>query len=278
MQTIRTILAPTDFSREATNALIYAINLASRIKAKLIILHVDDKVQRQVTEAAHIKNYPDYIHEQFEKIEHDYLHGRQISYEFKIYQGEIEEVLKKAVHALKSDLVVMGRKGKGSVYEKIMGSITLSLLDHSPCAVMALPGECKKLDIKNITVSSDMATSFPEHQLYTLNFIASTMKSKVNIVKINRRFEIELQPAGNFNEDIREKFDRLLIFSINEYHEINDEDLVEGLEKFTTHYDSDLLVILKKNKPNNVPFFGPRFSDVMTLSAKIPLLIIPIDN
>ena len=36
---MKTILVPTDFSKNAENALLYAINLAKRMSAKIILLH-----------------------------------------------------------------------------------------------------------------------------------------------------------------------------------------------------------------------------------------------
>lgn len=276
MQPIRTILAPTDFSKEATNALVYAVNLASRISVKLVIIHIDDEQQREITGAANAEGYEDYVKDRFERIEHDFLYGRQLNYEFKIYHGQVAETIRKAANSLQADMIILGRKGKGSVYEERMGSIAVSLLDRAPCTVMAIPGNCRKLDLRHITVASDMSTVFPEHQLYTLEFMIASINSHLRIVKINRQKELHM--AGDDGENVREKFNRILSTTIHDYHEIDDEDLVQGLEKFTDHYESDLLVLLKKNRAEREHVFGPRLSNVMTLSAKIPLMIIPVDN
>lgn len=276
MQNIKTIIAPIDFSDASINALIYAINLANKSNVRLIILHVDDIIQRSITGTAGLEDYDEFINEKLEKITYDHLYGKNLIFEFKIYQGDVKTVIKNVAKKLQADLIIMGRKEKGSLYEERMGSITVSLLDHPSCAVLAIPESSKKLEMNTITVASDMVTSFPERQLYTLHYLAESRNSRIQIVKINRLLNPVLEPAGG--NAVRDKFDNLLAAMTHEYHEINNEDLIHGLEKFILHYNSDLLVLLKKNKPAKESVFGPRLSNVMTLSAKIPLLIIPIDN
>lgn len=277
MQSMRTIMAPVDFSQEATNSLIYAVNLAVRLKVKLVIVHVHDEVQRKVIGAPLSSNYKEKVQKEFEKVEHDYLYGRKLKYEFKYYTGNVAEIIRKAATELQADLIVMGRKGKGSIYEEQMGSITVSLLDHSPCAVLAIPGNCRKLKISSITLASDLSTNFPEHQIYVLNYIAESLGSSIRILKISQKEKV-LEPVNGEGKPIKEKFDKLFKNTAHDFHEIKYEDLIEGLDAFNEHYNSDMMVLLKKNRPSKESFFGPRLSNVMTLSVKIPALIIPIDN
>jgi nucleotide-binding universal stress UspA family protein len=52
-----TILVPTDFSPSAKSALLYAIAIAKRVKAKVIILHVYH-APVSAGRTPHILNYP----------------------------------------------------------------------------------------------------------------------------------------------------------------------------------------------------------------------------
>ena len=70
MQELRNILVPTDFSRGATNALVYAINLAEQIDAHLFIAHIQDDEKEPLTN--------EQIEDRFDQIKHDYLFRRTL--------------------------------------------------------------------------------------------------------------------------------------------------------------------------------------------------------
>ena len=69
MQELRNILICTDFSKDATNALVYAINLAEQINAHLYILHV--KSGEKPMDDAQVEDH-------FEQVKHDFLFRRTL--------------------------------------------------------------------------------------------------------------------------------------------------------------------------------------------------------
>jgi nucleotide-binding universal stress UspA family protein len=137
---ISKILVPTDGSKTARKAALYAVDLAKQLKASIIVLSVID--QRSII--AQIVPATETVRHSIEPIE-DYLREAAEGYagEIKKLCGKngvvanisikkghpVEEIVKEAKKS-KVNLVVMGSHGKSALSATVLGSVSYGVIHN----------------------------------------------------------------------------------------------------------------------------------------------------
>ncbi len=264
MQELRNILVPTDFSRDATNALVYAINLAEQIDARLYILHVKDETSTLTDEE---------IQDKFEQAQHDFLFRRTLRTSNLIREGKIENEISGIIKEKHIDLMVMGMKGISARQEEDFGSITAHFIENQECSLLSVPGDCRILNINQMAVASDYETIPDKAQLYTLAFIAQAFSPKVHIFNVKKQV---LATAGNTLE-LKNSFNEIFKYNLHSFHEIDKPGVIGAIRDFIGNNNIDLLAVLHKTNDQKDPL-KRSVSKQLAFVLKIPLLIVPIPN
>lgn len=136
------ILVPTDFSEYAQEAQTYALKLAQRLDANVVLMHA---YLMPVTGWEGGWAFPQDVLGQIEADARKQLdslleQARQAlpSARAVFYNGDPREGVPKVAAELKADLIVMGTHGRKGLARAIMGSVTEHILRHAPCAVLAV--------------------------------------------------------------------------------------------------------------------------------------------
>jgi len=159
---IKNILCPIDFSPESERALKYAIIIARRFKAELIVFSVN-----QSTYSGELKlkidwnkqNEQEYI--EFIKEFNSFLENinfTDLSWDKEITVGEPSSEILKAIIKYESNLVVMGTAGKSGLSRILMGSVTEKVIRKVPCSFVTMKLE----DIINLKLEAEV------HKFYKL--------------------------------------------------------------------------------------------------------------
>lgn len=137
------ILVAVDGSAFAERALKYAVDLAKKYSAKLIILHVVLRrfyavtpseagvlattvfVKEMEAEGREIINTAD-----------KYVKGEGVDYECKLLQGVPAEEIVRTAHSEKVDLIVMGSRGLTEVRAFLLGSVSDKVSHHAKCPTL----------------------------------------------------------------------------------------------------------------------------------------------
>jgi len=138
MQLPKTILVPTDFSPEGRDALQYARALATKLDARLYVLHAWAKPARDANSNWAMPN--DYRGElessaraQLEALVDeipDQCEARAL-----FYVGDPRESILKAAREINADLIVMGTHGGGKLSRVLMGSVADAVVRSAECPV-----------------------------------------------------------------------------------------------------------------------------------------------
>ena len=144
MKDFKTILFATDFSESSDFAFQYALPLAKKFNARLLIVHV-------INEPVDLRGF--YVpHISFDKLEEEIEEGAQKMMEkfcrahirdFDKYETFIipgipyDEVIKKAV-ADGADLIIMGTHGRTGLDHVLFGSTAEKVVRKSPIPVMTI--------------------------------------------------------------------------------------------------------------------------------------------
>ena len=136
---LKKVLVATDFSPASQSAVLYALSMAQRRKAKVYVAHVvntskvfgSDAVQRAVNDA-----WRDAQAEMTTQFISGRLEG--VDTQIVIRQGDIWEELAKLIEELGIDLVVTGTHGRSGVWKMILGSTAEKAFRLSPAPVLTV--------------------------------------------------------------------------------------------------------------------------------------------
>ena len=143
--TIKTILVPTDFSEPSIDALKYAKDLATALKASIHLLHV---VQDPLAEPWGLESYgplpPDIFREikarAQKELEESLPEAERKTYNATLAMTEgapFSQIIEYAkLHPI--DLIVMGTHGRGALAHAILGSVAERVVRYAPCPVLTV--------------------------------------------------------------------------------------------------------------------------------------------
>jgi nucleotide-binding universal stress UspA family protein len=160
---IKKILYTTDLTKNSSHALYFAIDLARKNEAKIIILHCVEAIPPTLYAEAAFTDLPEVLQrdkEQEKKQDLVEIRKRLLQFcqnmesqigapcidlvsEIIVEEGHaVEEILNTAA-AKECDVIVLGTHGKGWLKHTFLGSVTRSVLERTrkPVFVIPLPSE-----------------------------------------------------------------------------------------------------------------------------------------
>ncbi len=146
MITFKLILCPIDFSTTSYHALDTAIELATKLEAKIKLVHIYQYPVFSMPEADLVSpvnltlqdGYEEHMQKQLEDVCDKYSNDH-ISIESEIVEGvpyiEIVQTAKK----INADLIIMGTHGRTGLSHMLMGSVAERVVRSSTIPVMSVP-------------------------------------------------------------------------------------------------------------------------------------------
>ena len=274
------ILLPTDFSKNAWNALKYASELYKTESIDFFILNAF-KVESYDIESILVakpgdKEYDEAL-EQSEKdlrkvlkmIEIKTAYPNHTYFSMSIFDTPLSAI-KAAVELKDIDLVAMGTKGATDAKSVIYGSNTIDVMEEvRNCPVLAIPNVAKYTEPKEIVFPTSFKTHYKRRELKHLYEIAKITNSAVTILHINT--EKHLTDLQKQNKDLLEEFLDGVQYC---FHWLDNVSVNAGLEEFVRRRGSDMIVFInKKHAFLDSIFTRPLVKDLGTTS-QIPVLVL----
>ncbi|MCA0931733.1 universal stress protein [Lutimonas saemankumensis] len=267
------ILFATDFSSNADKAFKFALHIAEKRKADLVMVHVFD--------IKTVWTYP-YTNDPFEmKTQAMSSWERSLQEFFEHYDTEVKarymavedpSVVKGILTAIerhKPQLVVVGTKGKSVLKEVLLGGTTKALVKRSPVPVLAVPQYAELKDYDKVLYASD----FREVDLEAMKQMIDLLKPNqpdIRVLHISTDNDYKsVEKMEWFKEMIREKIG---------YENITFELMLSGnifdtLNKYMSEDDYDMLVMLEKERSGIIDkLFHQGLVSKMEFRTWIPLL------
>ena len=142
---MKTILVPTDFSKCANNAMLYALEVAKRIDAKILALYVvypSEGVDNNMYDAFMIDDYLQQRNlamkawvKRFKRGDH--LKGVEVETECRV--GFPVSVISHAASQINADVIIMGTTGANGLKGIILGSTAGGVLTSCQRRVLVVP-------------------------------------------------------------------------------------------------------------------------------------------
>lgn len=273
---MKTILVPTDFSKNTENALLYAVDIAKREKASLLLLHacqtnytstdipyfeIGDEISKTKKDA------DKHLHALAKK----HIEDKNVPFEImNVDEYPVEAVLR-VVTEKEVDLIVMGTKGASGVLGAIFGSNTAKVIEKVKCPVLAIPEAAGFHPIKKITYATSYIKSDFECLRKVIE-IAEPFKAHLNIVHISDRRNSHEQENSKMEEFISEVKIKAPYWNLT-FEVIFDEETEQALQNYIDKHEAGLLVMSTHHRDFFDKIFGKSYTQQMAYHTKVPLLV-----
>lgn len=135
------ILVPTDFGEPADEALGYAIDLALKVGARLVLLNVIKLAVLGVMEMGAVvtEGAVDSVFAANKAaLEHIASRRTEVAVETMIATGEPRDEILRVAKQVRADLIVMGTHGRHGIRRLLLGSVAEAVVRAAPCPVLTL--------------------------------------------------------------------------------------------------------------------------------------------
>lgn len=272
---MKTILVPTDFSKNAEHALNYAVQLAKYENARVILLHV--------LNLAYINSNIDFNPEQsFNKYEStknsliELCSKVKKKYDFDCeyinVEGELINSIIEVSDTEDADLIVMGTKGASGIKKIFKGSNTANVLNRSTRSLIAVPEKATIRGIKKITYASDYQSIDIEALKQLVKIARKNNDASIKIVHVisgDNDYEYENICLKKFEEKVAKKIN----YEPISYNLLFGLDIGKTLELHVKKDSPNLIGISSKNRNIFKRIFKKSVTKQLTYDTKIPLIV-----
>ncbi|MDX2248085.1 MAG: universal stress protein [Bacteroidia bacterium] len=244
---MKRILFPTDFSPAAHNAFSYALHLAEKYQAEIVLFHtfhyaatgefyispeLIDRVNLE-QEGLAKEEFQRYINRVKTELNKEVPVQSKISYSFAI------DGILNAVEETQADAIVMGTLGAGNAVGRFFGSVTSQVIEKVKIPVWAIPAKAVYEDLKDILYS----TNFEEESFTVPPFVtdlAAHFNAHLTCIHVNKNSE---DPWNRLSVAVKK--DRLLSKEKPmDFFVLHETDVWKGLQSFLEKNPTNLLVTL----------------------------------
>jgi nucleotide-binding universal stress UspA family protein len=272
------VLLPTDFSKNAWNAITYALELYKNETVEVYVLNafnatgyaldsmmVPEPGERLYDEAKEKSERG--LSKILERLsfKDDYPnHTFFMVSQFNNILGAIKDIVEKQ----DIEMIVMGTKGTTNAGDLIYGSNTVLVMEKiRTCPVMAIPAEANYKEPKEIVFPTDYKTHFKRRELQYLIEIAKITNAAIRILHVANDDSLDGEQENN-KKLLEENFEGLK----HSFHTLSNVDVKGGLSAFVESRGSDMVTFVNRKHS----FFGSIFSRPLvknlTYHSKVPIL------
>ncbi|MCO4291800.1 universal stress protein [Solitalea sp. MAHUQ-68] len=265
---MKTILVPTDFSKSANNALMFAKNLAVNHNYRIKLLHivqtmVDPNMPPEIIDEV-LTTQENEAKEQNEALQKE-IASAGVEVESITRRGFlIESEILEELTAGDINLIIMGTKGVADLVDKLLGSNTSSIIERATCPVLVVPSLAKPdKAIKKIVY----ATQFHGEELPFIERIldfSDSINAETTILKITTSDKQEESLINKLNLSSSSHKCKIETFSA---HSVS-----EGISEYAKKNNTDLLVMVTHRRTLLEKFFNPSITKKLAEHVNVPLL------
>jgi nucleotide-binding universal stress UspA family protein len=272
------ILIPTDFSKNAYNAIKYAVSLYSRERCEFFLLNTyylsgyskENLLSPEPTVEARnaVQKKSEKNMERLKLIMEFYKENENHSFQFKSEFGSFFDVLKQTVEKEDIELVIMGTQGETDNKTVILGSNAVNAMEKiRNCPVLAIPSTVMYKDPNEIVFPTSFKTHYKERELDTLKEISRCTNAPIRILHVQKNKKLSEKQLES-----KMLLERILEPATITHHRLYDIGLRDGVRCFVQSRESEMIAILNKKHS----FFDSVFSNPMVKElgkhTNVPLL------
>ncbi len=277
---MKRVLLPTDFSSNAHNAIVYALELYKHVPCTFYLVHtygipiygmeynmIDpyemdflDHYQKEKKERLNA------LREELKASHANPMHKFIVHTAFNTLEDEVRQlVAKKGVQ-----MIVMGTKGATGANKVWFGSNTVHVIKKSTCPVLAIPENFHYEKPKEILFPTDYEADYKEEVLGELLFLAENNIGCINVLHVSTGYD--LNDAQVKNKVILEK---LLEPHSHIFHEVSTNEVIKGINDFQLKTKINLLAMVRNKHSFLESLFIKPLVRKIALHLEIPFMVMP---
>lgn len=279
---MNSILCPVDFSETSINALEFAVRIGEKNRSQLEILYVFNEREFNKLLGEDLQNltYKQLLSKAEsrldllkQKIESDSISKGLSSVSYSVSLGKLVETVVSTADDNKHQMIVMGTDGVSNVQEALFGSNTIKVMEKSNCPVLCVPCNAVYNEFKRVVY----ATDYQEEDKLAIQQVvafATPYDSRIHILHVSHNDEIiEKAVYADFMDELTSfiRYDK-----VGFDHEVVASDISRGIENYLNQKDSDLLVVLYKNRNFFDKIFHKSITRKLSYLTDHPLLAVKL--
>lgn len=275
---MKTIIVPTDFSVNASNALTYACEVNKKLKAEIRLLHcyhipvpVSDGYILPVTDLEIRKIAEDGIRRVKTNYEASYP-GMQFTQETTM--GMATDEIVAGAEKTNCDLIVMGTHGATGWEEFLIGTNTATVMEDATCPVLAVPENATFNGLKKIVFAADYGNHNFSHMTALID-IARMFNSEIILLHIASG-EAEDGVADWEIAQFKERIVSESNYANITYRLLEDEDVYHGLHRYVEEFTPDMIAVSMRNRSLVQKIFSRSLTKRMAYHSHVPVLALHI--
>jgi nucleotide-binding universal stress UspA family protein len=284
---MKTILVLTDFTVRANHAAYYALRLAQKIEANILLCNVFYVAAREETQHVtwpadefrvtemnskyDLRTLAIRMNKQLDNNMEFGTFRPQIRYCAKA--GHVAEVMNDIVYHNEIVLTVVGMHNSVGLNTFLLGNHTREIIEKADCPVLVIPYQAPYSDLKKIAFATDLSEGGID-VLQCVVGLAKYTSAEITITHIANEKTSYLEEKvflKHFYSLAAAKVSYPHIF----YTAINNKSVTGGLDWFTGHNDVDMLVMVHRKRNFFERLIDNSVSQKMADHSAVPLLVFP---
>lgn len=277
---MKKVLLPTDFSKNAYNAIQYAVKLYKDEPCRFYLMHTYTQPvyhTEYVMSGTYEMELADFFHDDSEQQLAQLKTDLEQSFENPMHQFKTHNAQNLLVDEIMDlteekgiDVIIMGTQGATGAKELLFGSNTAQVLKKASCPVIVVPDRFQFEDPKEILFPTDYEIVYREKGLKEFLQLAYENVSRIDVLHIKHGHELTPFQAEN-----RQRLEKLLKPIAHVFHEEPDNEIIKGINEFQLKNKVNLLVmVMNKHTFLEKLFIKPVIKKI-SLNLNIPFMVIP---
>ncbi|NNC35406.1 MAG: universal stress protein [Croceitalea sp.] len=262
---IKQVLLPTDFSKNALNAIRYALDLYSDIRCEFYLLHAFqasgytlDSMRVPEPGEPHYEAAKKRSLEGMAKLKQMVLlHGQNPNHTLHTIStfNSLVEAVRNTIAKKDIEIIFMGTKGVTGSKARIFGTNTVAIMEAiKNCPVLAIPEHYSFAPPKKIVFPTDYKTAYKKKEMEPLLEIAKLHNAKIDVIHIDKEKDGKLSAKQAANQELLTNILDQCSYSL---HFLSEVKISKGITLFIESQKSDMIAFLNKKHL----FFGSILSN-----------------
>ncbi len=270
------ILIATDFSKNATHARNYGLNLANTLKADVIIFNAYEiPISSMGTHT--FRNYKEVFKKNsINKLAEEIKEAKSLFKNINISFEYVCDISKNAIlersNKADVDLILLGSKGESKISEKLFGGTCSKVINKTKKPLIIVPIQAEIKIPKKIVLATDLFLNVD--LLTTLKKIAKRLISNIDIITVLNSKDDEKSILSR-QLKVNTILEKKMKYNSHRFHLINNNSVENGILNYIKENKVHLLTLIPKHRSFWENLIKISLSKKIANNSTIPLLIIP---